>query len=1489
VNFYVKSHAPADLKRLYLDNSLSYIYNHTTTNQNYPGTESVITAKYDIGIDIGSVSVNTVVMDGDDAIVEERYDYCHGKPFHVLDGVLEELIRKYGDEGMGYVALTGTGGTLGSELLGGLFVNEIVAQSSSVARLYPRIRTIIEMGGEDSKLIFMEGSGSAVQLEDFAMNSICAAGTGSFLDQQAKRIGVSIEKEFGELAMKSENPPRIAGRCSVFAKSDMIHLQQIATPVHDIVAGLCFAVARNFKSSLAQGKKLTPPVSFQGGVAGNGGMVRAFREVFELDNDGLVIPEHHASMGAIGALFHLRSLLKGGGPVDEEACRFRGLDGLKDYLREGASEGESLSTLKMRCVPGGKEILDRTGMPNPLDVYLGLDVGSLSTNVVLIDDNNSVVARRYLPTASRPLEAIRRGLSEILEEVGDTVRVRAAGTTGSGRYLTGDFIGADTIQNEITAQATAAIAYDRTVDTIFEIGGQDSKFISIDDGVVVDFEMNKVCAAGTGSFLEEQAEKLDIEITRFGDIALSAEAPAKLGDRCTVFMESDLNAHQQRGVQKDNLVSGLAYSIVYNYIQKVVGNKRIGNRIFFQGGVTNNKSVVAAFEQVTGRDITVPPHFDVTGAIGAAILARNRVAGGKTRFKGFDVSTTPYSIDRFTCKGCSNQCEIRRVTIEGEKRPLFYGGRCEKYEIDERKGKGAGILDLFEERLRMLMGPYYEPAEKADTYPADREPEKAKSGKKRKNAKVSESKRTKIGIPRGLMVFYQHFPFWRTFFEKLGFDVVLSNPTNRKMVTRSLEQLHAETCFPAEVMHGHVFDLLETDADYVFLPSVVNAKAEKKNPTKNYNCPWIQTLPFMVRAALSGTGREDRLLIPVLHFKYFGGIRGGYLERAMSDFMEKKFSIPRSHTAEALKAADEEQAAFERRVEARGREVLADLPAGKRAVVMLGRPYNTCDPELNLSLAKKLKDLDVIPIPIDYLPLSGEDVFDDYPMMYWPNGRRILKAARIVKKDERLHAVYLGNFRCGPDSFLQHFIREEMRGKPYLQLEVDEHSADAGMITRLEAFLDSLPSGPVRSGGAGNGEQFVYWTGHMRRHMDRERTLYIPYVCDHVHVLAASSRHFDVDAQVLPYQDERTLELGRRYTSSKECFPLICTTGDFLKKILEPGFVPERSSFFMPDHNGPCRFGHYNRLQRIIFDRLGYTDVQIISPGNDNSYEDLSRGHGNKFRILVWKGFVVVDMLRKMLQERRPYEKNAGECERTYDHALKRTIECVQAGARDIGDVLVEGLEAFKRIPVVPGPRRPVISITGEVFMRDNPHANGDVARKVEDLGGEIIVTPVREWVIYSTYRYWRDSVWARDLLGMLKAKIQELYQNRVERSLVRLVEGEVDLHRDIHLKDALDLCMPYVDKHYDGQPALVLGGSQGQVATGISGVVNIMPFTCMPETFTTAVTPLFRKRNDNVPWVNISYDGQGDMSIDTKLQAFMYQAHEYARRKELGTPRNSG
>jgi predicted CoA-substrate-specific enzyme activase len=1411
---------------------------------------------YSLGLDIGSISINVVVMNEEQEIVETRYVYHHGRPYFKLREVLGELTGRYGEDAFSTIATTGTGGKLAAELVGGHFVNEIVAQSASVERLYPHAKTIIEMGGEDSKLIFMdklEGS-EETHLSDFTMNAACAAGTGSFLDQQAKRIGVSIEKEFGEMALKSEDPPRIAGRCSVFAKSDMIHLQQIATPVHDIVAGLCFAVARNFKSNIARGKDLKKPIVFQGGVSLNAGVVRAFRELLDIRDGELIIPEKNTSMGAIGALYQVLTKQNG------EAKGFVGFEKLEGYLESDRTDGKFLEPLTEAGAKILKEIKFSPNGSGKLEVYLGLDIGSLSTNVVLIDKDDNVVARRYLPTASRPLEAIRRGLKEINEEVGAEVVVKAAGTTGSGRYLTGDFIGADTIQNEITAQATAAIAYDPTVDTIFEIGGQDSKYISIENGVVVDFEMNKVCAAGTGSFLQEQAEKLDINIIEeFGDLALEAQQPCHLGDRCTVFMESDLNTHQQKGVNKENLVGGLAYSIVQNYIQKVVGHKRIGNRIFFQGGVTNNKAVVAAFEKVTGKKITVPPHFDVTGAIGAAMLARDAVGRGETRFKGFDVSEVPYTVDKFTCKSCSNHCEIRRIRIEGEEKPLFYGGRCEKYEIEERKGKGQGIPNLFEERTKMLMGDFDDAASTAD---------------------AAESEVTTIGIPRALMIYYQQFPFWRTFFKELGFRVVLSEPSNAQLVSTSLEMLTAETCLPVEVMHGHVFDLIEKGVDYIFTPFVVNVEAKEDNPTVNYNCPWVQTYPFMIKTALKDTEHEDKLLIPALHFRYPGKV----LNNDLSSFMKETFGTKKSSVVAAVEKALAVQHEFEAAVSRRGREVLANLPADKRAAVILGRPYNTGDPELNLSLVEKLINLDVLPIPVDFLPLDEVTVFDDYPYMYWPNGQKILAASRIVAKDDRLDAVYLGNFRCGPDSFINHFVAEELKNKPYLQLEVDEHSADAGMITRCEAFLDSLKG---RDQIDTKNEPNMLRAHGFYSHASSKRTLYYPYMRDGAYALAAASRSCGIDAWVLPQQTEEDIAIGRQYTSSKECYPMICTTGSFLKKVLEPGFQADKASFFMPSHNGPCRFGQYNRFQRMLFNRLGHADVTIVSPSNDNNYEDLSGGHGNKFRIAAVRGVVAVDLLRKLKQERIPYEKTPGQTEEVYQKTLDMAIKSVERGAKDLPQTLYEAAEEFRAIPVDETmPRKPIIAVVGEIFMRDNPFCSGFLVQRLEALGAETIIAPFREWLTYSTYRFERDSRWKGSTKGILQSKLQGMFTHRILSPLDKAVAHVGEMEREVDLEEMVSLCDPYIHRDYDGDPVLNIGMTRKLVETGISGVANVLPFMCMPGTLVTALSHSLRKDYDNLPYVNIAYDGQDDSGIETRLEAFMHQARQYAETHGLTEPR---
>jgi predicted CoA-substrate-specific enzyme activase len=601
-----------------------------------------------IGLDAGSVSVKLAVLDENGGRMNTVYRRHRGQPLRVALELLKEMsgvrsqesgVKREKDvsspltphSSQVSLSLTGSAGRLLASILGIEPVNEVVAYAYANRQLYPHIRTIIELGGEDSKLIMVGEDSNAAR--DFSMNSVCAAGTGSFLDQQAERLRLSIE-EFGKLSLKSKNPPRIAGRCSVFAKSDMIHLQQIATPVEDIVAGLCFAVARNFKGSILRGREIVLPVSFQGGVAANAGMVRAFREILGVGE--LFVPEEYALMGAIGAAlkdmdagrvqsFDLsllerficspRAREKGHVPLIKEGDTFFERH-VKDCEVSGVRSDE----------PGNKITSHLTSHPSRLRAYLGVDIGSISTNLAVIDDECRLLAKRYLMTAGRPIEAVKQGLAEIGQEIGDRVKIAGVGTTGSGRYMIADYIGADIVKNEITAQATAAAFIDRDVDTIFEIGGQDSKYISLRDGVIVDFEMNKACAAGTGSFLEEQAEKLDVPVKgEFQRIALSSDNPCRLGERCTVFMENSLMTNLQRGSTTEDLLSGLAYSIVQNYINRVVGKRKIGEKIFFQGGVAFNKSVVAAFEKYLGRQITVPPNHDVTGAIGMALAAKRHM------------------------------------------------------------------------------------------------------------------------------------------------------------------------------------------------------------------------------------------------------------------------------------------------------------------------------------------------------------------------------------------------------------------------------------------------------------------------------------------------------------------------------------------------------------------------------------------------------------------------------------------------------------------------------------------------------------------------------------------------------------------------------------------------------------------------------------------------------------------------------------------------
>ena len=1079
--------------------------------------------KFDVGMDVGSVSVNLVVMNHQGEVLKEENVRHQGEPYRVALKLLESLEPEFPLDQCRLAAFTGLGGKVLAELLGGVFVNEVIAQARGTFHFHPEARSIIDMGGEDAKLLLVADEDGHQIIQDFAMNTMCAAGTGSFLDQQAHRMGYTIE-QFSELSLKSTTPPRVAGRCSVFAKTDMIHLQQGATPDFEIIAGLCQAMARNLKSNIAKGKTIAPPVAFQGGVAHNLGVRQAFRQVFDLDEAGLIIPPHFCALGAVGAVLANREQP----PADFTL----NLQPLKDHLTREAEAGRSLDRLTPPADlgPEAYAVAPQPLMGAQVEAYLGVDVGSISTNVVVIDKDMRVLAREYLLTAGRPLEAITEGLKRAGKKLAGRVEIMGAATTGSGRYLTGDFIGADVVRNEITAQATAAAAIDPTVDTIFEIGGQDSKFISLEHGAIVDFMMNKVCAAGTGSFLEEQAEKLGISIKEeFGKLALASKKPVPLGERCTVFMESDLVHHQQRGAIKEDLVSGLSYSIVQNYLNKVVEDRKVGKNVFYQGATAANKGIVAAFEKVTGQKITVPPHHDVTGAIGAALLAMRERDWEKSRFKGFDLADREYAITSFECQSCPNRCEIRQVQITGEK-PLFYGSRCEKYEVAAQKAK-FDLPDLVREREDLLYGP-----EEAEPKPG---------------------KRGTIGIPR-TMFFQELMPFFRAFFEALGFGVAYSQKTNKQVIRQGVECLAAEPCYPVKVAHGHILDLIKRGVKRIFLPSIIDMANPHPEIKQGVVCPMAQTLAYVAPATIDLAQYGAELLSPVL---YFG--RGRQELRRGLKTLVGQLGLSTLRVERALRQAEAAQQDYYRAIEARGREIMESLPADGRLMVLIGRPYNALDPGMNLNLHRKLRTLGVQAVPMDFLPLDQVEELDEIKPMYWRFGQKILGAAQLIRRDPRLYGIYITNFGCGPDSFIQHFFRDKMRGKPYMEIEIDEHSADVGAITRLEAFLDSLKNVTPQP-------QPEKVSPFRHRVVDSQRRrVFLPHMTDQALALVAAFEACGGEAESLPESDEETLELGRRLTSGKECYPLILTTGDMAKLTQRPDFDPDKSAFFMPSGDGP--------------------------------------------------------------------------------------------------------------------------------------------------------------------------------------------------------------------------------------------------------------------------------------------------------------------------------
>ncbi len=1373
-----------------------------------------------IGLDLGSVALKGVLLSGDGELLRRTQRTAAGNPSERLAELLRHLLE--GISGALKVGVTGGGRSLLEGKPGVTVCNDLVCTATAVRQMHSDVRGVIEVGGHQSKWIRL---GAAGDIESFAFNDQCAAGAGAFLEQQAGRLRMGVA-EFSRIAAGARQGASIAGRCSVFAKSDMIHLQQKGIPPDEIAFGLCLALARNFQAVLLRGTELVQPALFCGGGALDDGLYRAFCDVLSVTPTQLRRADKPQFLAAHGA-----ALAVAGQAATADVEQLLGLRAAP-ARREGGISAPPLAA------PSGETLPEPEICPEGLvEAWLGVDVGSVSTDFALIGRDGEVLDGIYLPTRGNPIAVVAEGLALLKSRVGDRLHVLGVGTTGSGRHLAGKLVGADVVKNEITCQLLGARHVCPEVDTILEIGGQDSKFVSVRDGRIADFVMNKICAAGTGSFLEEQAEALGIAIRgEFSALALSSAGPVDLGSQCTVFMDTEVVNARHRGISLPDITAGLALSVARNYMEKVVAGRTVGRNVVFQGGVASNKAVVAAFEQLLGRPVRVNPHNRISGAIGAALAAKREASGSRSRFRGLD-AVQEVTSRTFECAVCTNRCQVSRVTVGGE--VAHFGDVCERYTAREGAGRSVSqVPDLFGEREVLF-----------------------------ESFAGGEPILGTVGMPRASAMM-EMFPFWATFFRELGFRVVLSPHTTMASLEEGIRRITAETCLPIKLTYGHVAQLLKEGVDLVFLPAVLDLTDPEGTPS--HMCPYVEVAGFMVSASAG-----DAMMVPAVSL--------ADPPEKMVDTMARHldyFGVSREDVAEALAAANDAHTRVKARLEERGRELLAsDFGV---AFVILGKPYNLHDPFLNLNLARHLRRLGILPIPMDMIPSDGLELDPQRVSLPWRYNRETLRTLLALSSDSRLFPVVVSNFGCGPDAFGLKQFEKLSGGRPSLVLEFDEHRGEAGLVTRLEAFIDEVShhvgtpeSRPVKLGAP------LRLPATPSRF--RDRRFVIPFFGDYAHAYAGALRSAGYEALLLPPQDAETVACGEDASSGKECHPYIITVGDLVKHV-RAGQIRSGDVFFFPGTTLPCLLHQWGRGMELALERLGVEGVEILSLGTPGHKELMD------FETLIrlWRGLVSVDLLTRARCQVRPYARNPEEVDRIISAAVGAIARGVEQGT--LGDVVEQAGFALTDVARTGTPQLPVVGVAGDIYTRVHPFANHRLFERLEAAGLEVWPAP-----------FLIDNV----DFGLRKALVEGFYDGRYKDSAtaaVAFLRKEIEgwrirfhlghkLHRadEPGYRETLDLAAPYLDGRTNEILVQNVAKMVDYVRRGADGVINAISFHCMLGTISAAMTERIRADHGMIPVTTFVFSSTWGPDQDARLEAFAHQVRGFAaRRRELATNERS-
>ena len=1356
-----------------------------------------------LGVDVGSTTIKIAILDDNDQVIFNRYERHYSDIWKTLKEIMEEVHHKY-PAALFTLAVTGSGGLSVSEKLGLSFIQEVVAGSKAIQRFIPQTDVVIELGGEDAKITFFQNGWEQ------RMNGICAGGTGAFIDQMA----ILLHTDAAGLNSLAENfrviyP--IAARCGVFAKSDIQPLLNEGARKEDIAVSIFQAVVNQTIGGLACGRRIKGKVAFLGGPLHFLPQLRKrFQETLGLAEEDMIVPENSQIYVAMGAALASKT--------DKVITSDQLLNKMKTSKRDFMWETAKLDPLfandeeyqkvlqrHARATVQKKSLVNHKGHS-----FLGMDVGSTTTKAVLIDEEGNLLYSFYGNNNGKPLQSAIDCLKEIYGRLPSQAEISYATVTGYGEYLIKNALKFDDGQVETVAHFTAANHLLPGVNLILDIGGQDMKCLKIKDGIIENIMLNEACSSGCGSFIETFAKSLEMNVSDFAAEAIKAKAPADLGSRCTVFMNSKVKQAQKEGVAIGDLAAGLAYSVIKNALYKVIKIKSpadLGEKIIVQGGTFLNDAILRSLEQTIGREVVRPNIAGLMGAYGAALLARKKwragISSGLISAQELDNFTVQSTITR--CGKCTNSC-LLTVNCFSDGRRLITGNRCER---GAGQNKVENIPDLYEYKFKRLFD--YTPLA----------PEKAFRGI--------------IGIPR-ILNMYENYPFWFTFLTELGFRVELSPVSNRKIYELGMETIPSDTaCYPAKIAHGHIVALIKQGIKYIFYPCIPKEIKEFEGADNCYNCPIVTGYAEVLRANIDII-REQGVKFHNPFLPYHDPQK--LVKRLYEEF--RQFSVSWSEIIRAVDKAWAEDRKFKRDIRQKGEEVIKWLKDnGRDGLVLSGRPYHL-DPEINHGIPSLITSLGLAVLTEDSVAHLGQVERPLRVLDQWMYHSRLYQAADFVSRQNNLELVQLNSFGCGPDSIAAEQAQEILtkRGKIFTLIKIDEVSNLGAVRIRLrslQAAMEARKDNDIKV-AANTPEQSGYPRPLFTKEMRNTHTIIAPQMAPiHFELIQEVARSEGYRLEVLPKVEKEDIEEGLKYVNNDSCYPSIIIIGQLLRALKSGQYDLNNTSIVISQTGGPCRASNYLALLRKALRSNGLQHIPILSLNvaglEKNPGFKLTLSMGRKAILAVLYG----DLLMKALYRVRPYEVVPGSSERLLRHWLEKCKADVNNIDRNRFRENVRNIvHDFDKIEIREE-RRPRVGLVGEILVKYHPAANNNMAEFLEKAGAEIVVPGLMEFFLYCGYgwvfehRYLAGDFKKR-IAGNIFVKYVESYRQDVREALKE--SNKFSIPPTIYemaesIKNILSLC------NHSGEGWLLTAEMVELINEGAANIICMQPFACLPNHIT--------------------------------------------------------